>query len=93
MLHDSLEQLSQQLALTVEWYQPEGDALVIRWQVNTPRAAVQVRAQLGFTRDANGEIDAVAQLVAHSAVVLPGLQFGATNKANKSNSPLANVML
>ena len=68
-LHECLRELSRRLLLTVEWYEPEGKALVIRWRQEHAQGSVQVKAQLGFTRNAIGEIDAVArQLIAHGEV-------------------------
>jgi DNA-binding IclR family transcriptional regulator len=85
VLEDALQQLGHRLGLTVEWYEPEGAALVIRWRRENAVGSVQVKAQLGFVRDALGEMDAVARHLVAFGGVAPGPEAWRYERGQRSS--------
>ena len=71
-LHLLMRRLANDTSSTVEWYLPEGCHVTIRERSEPEDAHVFVRARVGFSRGASGELDAVARMAAASGIEASG---------------------
>ena len=71
-LEVKLSQLGEEVGLTVEWYEIQGERAVITWRFEPQAAYIRVLARIGYSRGVEEEIDAVAQVLLKGTSLIPG---------------------
>ena len=72
LLVERLSDLGRMLDLTVEWYLLKAEQAVLSWRFEPEWSPVHIRAQVGFVRGIQGEVDAVVRTLLKSTRLEPG---------------------
>ena len=70
-IQECLEELSEKLNMTIEWFTPHKEHMLLTQRCENSTSSVRIKAQLGHCRVYWGEFDAVAR-IAQKALVLKG---------------------